>query len=140
MLRRRLNARKSFEVLLVIAISAAIGGCRSARTVAERVEVPVYIHDTTRVVHVQRDSVMVERWRTEYQRGDTVFITNEVTRTETKRATDTVIRYVERPTVVKETEVVEVARPLRWWQKILIAIGAVAIIAAVMAAIFRKMR
>jgi hypothetical protein len=75
----------------------------------------VPIHDTVRETRVSRDSIYIDRWRTEYVDGDTVYVTNEVTKVVTKYVTDTAYRYVEKPVPVTRT--VEVKKPLTWWQK-----------------------
>ena len=61
-------------------------GCK---TVKETVGVPVYIHDTTQTVRELHDSIYIDRWHTEYQKGDTIFVTDEVTKIVTKIVRDT---------------------------------------------------
>ena len=74
------------------------------------------------------DSTYIDRWHTEYQKGDTIFITDEVTKIVTKIKIDTAYTYVEKPVVVSKTETVEVEKPLRWWQKMLIWTGVAAVV------------
>lgn len=104
-------------------------GCRSWR---QTVEVPVYLHDTVRTVQVQHDSTYVDRWHTIYQKGDTIFVTNEVTKTKIVTKTDTAYKYVEKPVVVSKMETVEVEKPLRWWQRTLLYIGIGAVVLLVL--------
>ena len=99
-----------------------LGGCK---TVKETVEVPVYIHDTTQTVRELHDSIYIDRWHTEYQKGDTIYITDEVTKTVTKIKIDTAYKYVEKPVTISKTETVEVKKPLTWWQKTLMGMGVV---------------
>ncbi len=111
-------------VLGLMGLMGLIGlvGCK---TVKETVEVPVYIHDTTQTVRELHDSIYIDRWHTEYQKGDTIFVTDEVTKTVTKIVRDTAYKYVEKPVTISKTETVEVEKPLRWWQKTLMGMGVV---------------
>lgn len=114
-------------VLGLMGLMGLIGlvGCK---TVKETVEVPVYIHDTTQTVRELHDSIYIDRWHTEYQKGDTIYITDEVTKTVTKIKIDTAYKYVEKPVTISKTETVEVKKPLTWWQKTLMGIGVVGLI------------
>ena len=111
-------------VLGLMGLMGLIGlvGCK---TVKETVEVPVYIHDTTQTVRELHDSTFIDRWHTEYQKGDTIFVTDEVTKIVTKIVRDTAYKYVEKPVTISKTETVEVEKPLRWWQKGLMWMGVV---------------
>ena len=95
-------------------------GCRSWM---QTVEVPVYLHDTVRTVEVQHDSTYVDRWHTQYVKGDTIYITDEVTKTKIVTKIDTAYRYIETPVTITTTETVEVEKPLTWWQRTFIYIG-----------------
>ena len=97
-------------------------GCKALK---QTVEVPVYIHDTTQTVRELHDSIYIDRWHTEYQKGDTIYITDEVTKTVTKIKIDTAYKYVEKPVTISKTETVEVKKPLTWWQKTLMGMGVV---------------
>ena len=97
-------------------------GCKSVK---QTVEVPVYIHDTTQTVRELHDSIYIDRWHTEYQKGDTIYITDEVTKIVTKIVRDTAYKYVEKPVTISKTETVEVKKPLTWWQKTLMGMGIV---------------
>ena len=114
-------------VLGLMGLMGLIGlvGCK---TVKETVEVPVYVHDTAYLAKEVRDSIYIDRWHTEYQKGDTIYITDEVTKTVTKTKIDTAYKYVEKPVTISKTETVEVKKPLRWWQKGLMWIGVVGLI------------
>lgn len=117
--------RKFFKFLLILSILANFSSCKS---LTKTVEVPVYIHDTTQTVRVQHDSTFIDRWHTVEVKGDTVYVTNEVTKIVTKMKTDTSYRYIERPVVVSKKETVEVEKKFRWWQKSLMWMGAGAIV------------
>ena len=97
-------------------------GCKALK---QTVEVPVYVHDTTLSVKEVHDSTFIDRWHTEYQKGDTIFVTDEVTKTVTKIVRDTAYKYVEKPVTISKTETVEVEKSLTWWQKGLMWIGVV---------------
>ena len=103
-----------------------LSGCRDWRTIT--VEKPVYIHDTTQMVRELHDSIYIDRWHTEYQKGDTIYITDEVTKTVTKIVRDTAYKYVEKPVTISKTETVEVKKPLTWLQKTLMGVGVVGLI------------
>lgn len=111
-------------VLGLVGLMGLIGlvGCKAVK---ETVEVPVYIHDTTQTVRELHDSIYIDRWHTEYQKGDTIYITDEVTKIVTKIKIDTAYKYVEKPVTISKTETVEVKKPLTWWQKTLMGIGVV---------------
>ena len=111
-------------VLGLMGLMGLIGlvGCRTAK---QTVEVPVYIHDTTQTVRELHDSIYIDRWHTEYQKGDTIYITDEVTKIVTKIVRDTAYKYVEKPVTISKTETVEVKKPLTWWQKTLMGMGVV---------------
>lgn len=97
-------------------------GCKAVK---ETVEVPVYVHDTAYLVKEVHDSTYIDRWHTEYQKGDTIYITDEVTKTVTKIKIDTAYKYVEKPVTISKTETVEVEKPLTWLQKTLMGMGVV---------------
>lgn len=111
-------------VLGLVGLMGLIGlvGCK---TVKETVEVPVYIHDTTQTVRELHDSIYIDRWHTEYQKGDTIYITDEVTKIVTKIKIDTAYKYVEKPVTISKTETVEVEKQLTWLQKTLMGMGVV---------------
>ena len=125
-----MSRRKSLERFCsVVALCLFLTGCK---TVKQTVEVPVYVHDTTYVAKEVHDSTFIDRWHTEYQKGDTIFITNEVTKIVTKIKTDTAYKYIEKPVVVSKTETVEVKKPLSWWQKTFVWIGVLCLIGIVL--------
>ena len=125
-----MSRRKSLERFCsVVALCLVLAGCK---TVKQTVEVPVYVHDTTYVAKEVHDSTFINRWHTEYQKGDTIFITNEVTKIVTKLKTDTAYKYIEKPVVVSKTETVEVKKPLSWWQKTFVWIGVLCLIGIVL--------
>lgn len=97
-------------------------GCKALK---HTVEVPVEVHDTTYITKEVHDSTYIDRWHTEYQKGDTIFVTDEVTKIVTKIKIDTAYKYVEKPVAISKTETVEVEKPLTWWQNGLMWIGVV---------------
>ena len=97
-------------------------GCKVLK---QTVEVPVYVHDTAYLAKEVHDSTYIDRWHTEYQKGDTIYITDEVTKMVTKIVRDTAYKYVEKPVTISKTETVEVEKSLTWWQKGLMWIGVV---------------
>jgi hypothetical protein len=111
-------------VLGLMGLMGLIGlvGCKATKVIEQ---VPVYIHDTTQTVRELHDSIYIDRWHTEYQKGDTIYITDEVTKIVTKIKIDTAYKYVEKPVTISKTETVEVEKPLTWWQKWLIGMGVV---------------
>ena len=97
-------------------------GCKALK---QTVEVPVYVHDTAYLAKEIHDSTYIDRWHTEYQKGDTIYITDEVTKIVTKIKIDTAYKYVEKPVTISKTETVEVKKPLTWLQKTLMGMGVV---------------
>ena len=125
-----MSRRKSLgRFCSVVALCLILAGCKAVK---QTVEVPVYVHDTTYVAKEVHDSTFINRWHTEYQKGDTIFITNEVTKIVTKLKTDTAYKYIEKPVVVSKTETVEVKKPLSWWQKTFVWIGVLCLIGIVL--------
>ena len=98
----------------IVAIFATLSGCKSLR---RTVEVPVYIHDTAQTVRELHDSTYIDRWHTEYVKGDTVFVSNSETVIKTIIKTDTAYKVIEKPVTISKTETVEVEKPLTSWQK-----------------------
>ena len=134
-----MSRRKSLvRFCSVVALCLMLAGCKAVK---QTVEVPVYVHDTTYVAKEVHDSTFIDRWHTEYQKGDTIFITNEVTKIVTKLKTDTAYKYIEKPVVVSKTETVEVEKPLTWWQKTFVWIGVLCLIGIVLWLVwkFRKL-
>lgn len=121
------------KIILLSAVLLLVG-CQSWR---KTVEVPVYVHDTTYVAKTYRDSVYVDRWHTVEVKGDTIFVTNEVTKTRIVTKIDTAYRYIKQPVIVSKTETVEVAKPLTWWQRTLIYIGIGAVVLLVLWVLLR---
>ena len=113
----------TFGRLWVIAASFILfTGCKTVKIIEQ---VPVEVHDTTLSVKEVHDSTYIDRWHTEYQKVDTIYITDEVTKIVTKIKIDTAYKYVEKPVTISKTETVEVKKPLTWWQKGLMWIGVV---------------
>ena len=103
-------------------------GCKTVKVIEQ---VPVYVHDTTATVREVHDSTYIDRWHTIIQKGDTIFVTDEVTKIKYVTKTDTAYKVVEKPVIVSKTETVEVERPLRWWQKMFMYMGLVGLMALI---------
>lgn len=120
------------SILPIVLLASAI--CSSCRTVRIIEQVPVEVHDTVYQKMVQHDSIYIDHFREVTKKGDTIFVTNEVTKTKIVTKTDTAYRYIERPVTVSKTETVEVKKPLVWWQKTLMYAGG-ALLLALLAAL-----
>ena len=118
-MKRYFTFWRFFEIAALVIL---LSGCKGLK---QTVEVPVYIHDTTLSVKEVHDSTYIDRWHTEFQKGDTIYITDEVTKTVTKIVRDTAYKYVEKPVTISKTETVEVKKPLTWLQKTLMGMGVV---------------
>lgn len=126
------------RLLPIVLLASAI--CSSCRTVRVVEQVPVEVHDTVYQKMVQRDSIYIDHFREVTQKNDTIYITDEVTKTKIVTKTDTAYRYIERPVTVAKIETVEVEKPLRWWQKGLMWTGAIGILTALAAVALRLRR
>ena len=127
-----------FAVALLACLLISLCGCK-AQKVVERVEVPVVVTqehtiESVKVDHVrdtliQRDSiyhyikgdtVLIERWH--YLQGST-----KAVRVDTLIKVDSVQVPVVTTKVVTKTEQVE--KPLHWWQRAMMLMGGLALIA-----------
>lgn len=108
------------RAIIIIMAALLMVGCKTTQTIVEK---PVYIHDTTRSVRVERDSVYVDRWHTIEVKGDTVYVTDSVWVVRYFRTTDTAYKYIEKPVNVEVTKIQEVMKPLGFWRKLLIYNG-----------------
>jgi len=113
------------KIIVICAAVLLLAGCKS---VQQTVEVPVYIHDTAYTVKVQHDSTYIDRYHTEYVKGDTVFRVDSIDRWRVVYRTDTMQKVVEVPVQVTKTETVEVKKPLSWWQKTFIGLGVISLL------------
>lgn len=126
------------RLLSIVLLASAL--CCSCRTVRVIEQVPVEVHDTISQKVFLHDSTYIDRWHTVEVKGDTIFVTNEVTKTKFVTKTDTAYRYIERPVTISKTETVEVKKPLAWWQKGLMWAGALGILTALAAVAVRLRR
>lgn len=108
------------RAIIIIMAALLMVGCKTTQTIVEK---PVYIHDTTQSVRVERDSVYVDRWHTIEVKGDTVYVTDSVWVVRYFRTTDTAYKYIEKPVNVEVTKIQEVTKPLGFWRKLLIYNG-----------------
>ena len=111
--------RRVAVAVALICLTVSATSCRSTNEIVK--EVPV--HDTTYITKTQRDSTYIDRWRTEYIKGDTVFVTNNQITVKYRTNTDTAYKYIEKPVEVVVSQIKEVEKPLRWWQKTMIWLG-----------------
>lgn len=109
-------------VAALICLASAMASCHAVKTVT--VEVPVPIHDTAYISQTVHDSVFVESTATEYLKGDTVFITNTVVKYVERVKKDTVSVFVEKPIEITKVETETVEKPLNWFQRTMIFLGA----------------
>ena len=114
------------RVFFIVLLASAL--CCSCRTVRVIEQVPVEVHDTTYVAKTIRDSIYVDHFREVTKKNDTIYITDEVTKTKFVTKTDTAYRYIEKPVTLTATETVEVAKPLSWWEKALMSSGVAALV------------
>lgn len=119
---------------LVFVGALLLCSCRTVRVVEQ---VPVPVHDTVSLKVFLHDSTYIDHFREVTKKNDTIYITDEVTKTKIVTKTDTAYRYIERPVTVTHTETVEVKKPLAWWQKGLMWAGALGIFVAAFAIIIR---
>ena len=117
-----------FYLLTIAVVVMLLFGCRGTQQIVER---PVYIHDTMQVVSVQKDSVFVHDSVNVYKNGDTLYITKWLTKSVYKIQHDTIREEREVPVEVVRTETVEVEKPLKRWQKLLMWIGGVGLVGGV---------
>lgn len=152
------EADKSAGCFLAIVIACAtvllaaimLGGCKAQREVqVERVEVPVVVTherhtESVRVDHVRDtllrrdsvyyfvkgDTVRIERWH--YLQGSSTAL-----RVDTLRIHDSVPVPVEVKSERVVTKVEQVEKPLKWWQKLLMAVGGAGLAAAALLAAWK---
>lgn len=110
---------KGAVAVALICLTVSATSCRSTNEIVK--EVPV--HDTTYITKTQRDSTYIDRWHTEYVKGDTVFVTNNQIIVKYRTITDTAYKYIEKPVEVVVSQIKEVDRPLLWWQKTMMWCG-----------------
>lgn len=119
---------------LVFVCALLLCSCRTVRVVEQ---VPVPVHDTVSQKVFLHDSTYIDHFREVTKMNDTIYITDEVTKTRIVTRTDTAYRYIERPVTVTHTETVEVKKTLAWWQKGLMYAGAIGIFVAAFAIVIR---
>lgn len=115
------------SILPIVLLASAI--CSSCRTVRIIEQVPVEVHDTVYKKMVQHDSIYIDHFREVTKKGDTIFVTNEVTKTKIVTKIDTAYKYIEKPVTITEEKIVEVKKPLPWWQKTLMYAGGALLLA-----------
>ena len=132
-------SRKSF-LRVLLGGSCLLLLATSCHQLKHTVEVPVYVHDTTFVAKEVHDSTYIDKWHTVYVNGDTVRLRDSIVVYRYRVKTDTSYIYVEKPVIVSKTEIVEVKKPLYWWQKALIALGSLTLVVAVGAIVIKIMK
>ena len=111
--------------LTILVCLILLCGCQGTREVVR--EVPV--HDTTYIAKVQHDSTYIDRWHEVIRKGDTVYDTKIINKYRDRMVHDTVKVVEEVPVEVETERVVEVAKPLGWWQKTLMWAGGIGLLA-----------
>lgn len=106
--------KRLLYLLTIAMVAMLLCGCKGTQQIVER---PVYIHDTTQAVLVQKDSVFVHDSIYLYKNGDSVYISQTITRYITQLKHDTIREMQEVPVEVVRTETIEVEKPPTWWQK-----------------------
>lgn len=123
--------RSLAAVFFAIFFSVALTSCHCGKTIT--VEKPVYIHDSTNnvIVEKQIDTAYIDRWHTEIIKGDSVIIKDSIFQKEVqiKEVHDTSFAYKEVPVTVTEKVEVPVEKPLKWYQKTLQFLGWIVVIA-----------
>lgn len=119
------------SILPIILLASAI--CSSCRTVRIIEQVPVEVHDKVYQKMAQHDSIYIDHFREVTKKGDTTFVTNEVTKTKIVTKIDTAYKYIEKPVTITEEKIVEVEKPLPWWQKTLMYAGGVLLLVLLLA-------
>lgn len=109
--------RKVAVAVALICLTVSATSCRSVNEIVK--EVPV--HDTTYITKTQRDSTYIDRWHTEYIKGDTVWKKDSVLVVRWRDRNDTVRLYVEKP--VEMEKIVKVEKKLNFFQKTLMWCG-----------------
>lgn len=122
------------KIICSLTLAICLTGCKGLK---HTVEVPVYIHDTSYVAREVHDSTYIDRWHTVQQKGDTIFVTDEVTKFKYVTKIDTAYKYIEVPVVVTKKETVEVKKPLSWWQQFLIYYGALWLLSMLIVLIYK---
>lgn len=130
-------------VIILIALASLLAGCsRKVCVPVERLEhvsdtLRIVKADTLRVIGHYTDSVEVRDSVFVMVKGDTVVVKEYHSRGRTKKAggdvykvhVDTVWR--DRVNTRRVTEVKEVDKPLRWWQRVLMGAGVSALVAGI---------
>lgn len=119
------------SILPIVLLASAI--CSSCRTVRIIEQVPVEVHDKVYQKMAQHDSIYIDHFREVTKKGDTIFVTNEVTKTKIVTKIDTAYKYIEKPVTITEEKIVEVEKPLPWWQKTLMYAGGVLLLVLLLA-------
>lgn len=109
--------RKVAVAVALICLTASATSCRSVNEIVK--EIPV--HDTTYITKTQHDSTYIDRWHTEYIKGDTVWKKDSVLVVRWRDRNDTVRLYVEKPVEVEK--IVNVEKKLNFFQKTLMWFG-----------------
>lgn len=133
-------------LLMCLLLSLLLAGCKGKEYITERVEVPVVVTqehtvESVKIDHIrdtliQRDSIyhyikgdttIIERWH--YLQG-----TTNIAKVDTLHIYDSVPYPV---TTTKEVIKTKEVNVLHWWQKALIAVGGVAIIAILLTIVYK---
>ena len=113
------------KIIVLLTLSICFASCRTLKVIEQ---VPVSVHDTIYLNKEVQDSTYIDRWHTEYIKGDTVFVTNNQITVKLRTVTDTAYMYVEKPVTVTVEQIKEAKKPLSWWQKGLMLCGKIALV------------
>ena len=129
--------KKAYQIAVLLALLLAFSGCRHTQTIVEK---PVLVHDTTYVAKEVHDSTYVDRWRTVYQKGDTVWVRDSFAVVRYIRTTDTAYKYIEKPVEITVTHVKEVEKQLTKWQSFQFVIGRIFLVIIVLSVVYAIFR
>lgn len=101
----------------LICLTVSATSCRSVNEIVKE----VLVHDTTYITKTLLDSTYIDRWHTEYVKGDTVWKKDSVLVVRWRDRNDTVRLYFEKPVEVEK--IVKVEKKLNFFQKTLMWCG-----------------
>ena len=155
-----LSSRKILVACIALIVSASLSSCKITRVIEQ---VPVEVHDTSREVHFdtvrQNDTTIIER-NTIVQMADSatlaklkdmglqldknkdyiLVLQKELEQRISELSTiksDSTYKHNETPVPLRQTEIIEVEKPLTWLQKIFIGFGIDCLIVIIIIVVIR---
>ena len=116
-MKRYFTLWRFFEITACV---ISLSGCKSTDPLT------VFVTDTAYLNKEVHDSTYIDRWHTEYQKGDTVYIHDSIDRWHSVKMHDTIYRSKEVPKPYPVEKIVE--KELSWLQKTLIGMGVLGLI------------